>query len=519
MTRLVASVFVESAADLDAMASRAWSQGADAIELRIDALEGDPSEIATFLRRHPDRTWVVTCRGDAEGGQFSGTMSDRVARLIAATRETGAFVDFEFADFQRSDNIRQKVILAATSGNENERLILSSHHFDGPPSDVGDIYRQMRSSRDGAIAKIAYKADHTVDTFPALDLIREHGDKTVAIAMGEAGLWTRVLAKKLGAFATYASIGGEAETAPGQLEVCELTNLYRWAKINADTKVFGVVGDPVGHSLSPMLFNHWLTNQGIDAVYLPLRVGAGDDGFARFLDECAKRPWLDIGGLSVTIPHKEAALSWVGDKTDAVSRRVGSANTIRFQNGIVTGHNTDCHAAVESLADALGSDRANLAGVSVDVLGAGGAARAILQGLSEHGCEMTIYGRDRAKVATLAEAFSCKGATWDDRLNCEGDILVNTTPIGMWPVVDESPMPLESLVGSRSCRLVFDLIYRPAKTKLLRDAASMGCKTLNGLDMFIRQAAMQFELWFDRRPDVESGRALLQQHLDAETQS
>lgn len=516
MTRLVASVFVESVAELDALALNAWSQGAGAIELRIDTFEGDPSDIAAYLCRHRGRMWIVTCRSDAEGGHFSGATTDRVARLIAATRETGAFVDFELADFKRSDNIAQKVILAATDSEGNERLILSSHYFDGGINDLDTIYRETRETRHGVMVKIAHKVDHIVESFPALDLMREQGGKSVAIAMGEAGLWTRVLAKKLGAFATYASVGGEAETAPGQLSVSELVNLYRWANIDSDTKVFGVVGDPVAHSLSPKLFNYWFEQAGINAVYLPLRVGAGEDGLARFLDECTKRSWLDLGGLSVTIPHKGAALTWACGGADSLSKSIGSVNTLAFLDGAVKGHNTDCYAAIGSLASALGGAATGLTGTSVDVLGAGGAARALLHGLNEHGCKVTLYGRDREKVAALAGEFSCASATWEDRLNRKGEVLINTTPIGMWPAVDESPMPADALA---ECGLVFDLIYRPMQTKLLREAAPVGCETLNGLDMFLRQAVTQFELWFQRTPDVEGGRALLQTHFDGEARA
>ncbi len=516
MTRLVVSVFVESIADLDAVATRAWLVGADAIELRIDSFDGDPGEIASFLQRHPDRAWVVTCRGEAEGGEFSGDTADRVARLIAATRETAACVDFEYADFQRSDNIRQKVALAATDKGGDVRLILSAHYFDGVPDNLGAIHREIRAAREGAIAKVAYKANNIVDTFSALDLMREQGADSISIAMGEPGMWTRVLSKKLGAFATYASLGSETETAPGQVSVSELVNVFRWSKIKPDTKVFGVVGDPVGHSLSPKLFNYWFECAGIDAVYVPLRVGARDDGLARFLNECTKRPWLDLGGLSVTIPHKEVAFSFVGGDADSLSRSLGSVNTLTFRDGEVKGYNTDCNAAINSLIGALGGDAKALAGASVDVLGAGGVARAILHGLIEHGCKVTLYGRDEEKVRTLADEFGCSPSPWDDRSARKGDILVNTTPIGMWPIVDDSPMPAELLAG---CRLVFDLIYRPAETRLLREAALMGCKTLNGLDMFIRQAATQFELWFEKSPEISGGLALLQSHLNAETHS
>jgi len=516
MTHLVASIFVETVAELEGQTRKAWSQGADAIELRIDRFEGDTGAVATFLNAHRDRTWIVTCRSDAEGGHFSGDTADRVARLIATTRETGAWVDFEFEDFLRSDNIRQKVVLAATGQNNVERLILSAHDFHGQGNDPGAQFRRMRASRDGAIIKIAQRATHIVDSFAVLDLMREQGRDVVAIAMDEAGLWTRVLAKKFGSFATYASIGSGNQTASGQLRVRELGSLYRWASIDSDTAVFGVVGDPVSHSFSPALFNHWFGQHGINAVYLPLRVNAGREGFVRFVSECLNRPWLCVEGLSVTIPHKQSALSWAGDNVDAASKSIGSANTLTFGDNVVRAYNTDCAAAMDSLEKAMKLISLDLEGASVDVLGAGGASRAILYGLAKRNCRVTLYGRDPGKVAGLAEEFSCVGASWDERSKRRGMVLINTTPVGMWPEVNRSPMPTGSLGG---CRLVFDLIYRPIETQLLREAASVGCATLSGLDMFLRQASGQFAIWFDRTPDIESARRLLRSLLAKEANS
>jgi 3-dehydroquinate dehydratase/shikimate dehydrogenase len=262
--------------------------------------------------------------------------------------------------------------------------------------------------------------------------------------------------------------------------------------------------------MSPLLFNRWFADAGINSVYLPMRVGAKGDGLAHFLDGCVDRPWLDVGGFSVTIPHKVAACAWVGEGADSLSQRIGAINTLVFEGDRPTGYNTDCYAAITSMCDALRCDRSDLAGLTVDVLGPGGAARAIVEGLREIGCRVTVYGRTPQRTQQFAEECEATAAAWEDRGQRRSDVLINCTPVGMWPKVNESPMPADSLSG---CRLVFDLIYRPLETILLNDAAMAGCTTLNGLDMFVRQAAMQFELWTSRTPDLQQARDLVTREI------
>lgn len=504
MTLLVTSILVESVGDLASRAAQAWSGGAGAVEVRMDAFDGDPGTLADYLKAHTDRTWIVTCRSAEEGGCFRGDTMERVSRLIAAARGTGAYVDFELADWRRSDNIRQKVGLAAADGL-SQRLILSSHDFERRPEKLDAIVHEMIDAQR-AVAKVAYRGAHILDSFAALDVMRKHGSTVIAVCMGEEGLWTRVLAKKLNAFASFCSLAAEEATAPGQGMLEEMIELYRWKDIDQSTKVYGLVGDPIAHSMSPLLFNRWFADAEINAVYLPMLVGANGEGLARFLDGCMKRPWLDVGGFSVTIPHKFAARQWVGDGADHLSQGIGAINTLVFKGDRPTGYNTDCYAAIASMCGALRCDRSDLAGLTVDVLGSGGAARAVVEGLRDFGCSVTVYGRSPQRTQLFVKECGVTAAAWEDRVKRCGEVLVNCTPVGMWPKVNESPMPADSLEG---CRLVFDLIYRPLQTQLLQDATTAGCVTLNGLDVFVRQAAMQFELWTGRAPDLQQARDLV----------
>jgi len=511
LTLLVASLFAESFEQIAAASRRAFDDGADAVELRIDSFEGDPPAIASLVRAQPARTWIVTCRSAEEGGQFRGDTMERVSRLLAAARGTNAYVDFEFADWQRSANIRQKVLLAAAASDGSHRLILSHHDFRQKPIDLDSRVAAMLAVPEAAVVKIVYRGRTAADSFAALDLMYTHMSRIIAIDMGESGLSTRVLAKKFGAFATFASLDADAKTAPGQTTVREMRIRFGWDRIRASTRVFGVIGDPVTHSMSPTLFNYWFQQGGEDAVYVPIRIGREPGEPERFLEGVRTRTHLGVRGLSVTLPHKSVVRGWLGGGADWLAQRIGAVNTVSVRGGEVSGFNTDCYAAVSSLAGALGGATTDLGGVSVDVLGAGGAAQAVVAGLADLGCRVCVFARRPDATAFGGAGFEVRG--WDERVDARADILINCTPIGMRPRVEESPMPAESLRGRR---LVFDLIYNPLETRLLREARSAGCLTLNGLDMFLRQAATQFELWVGRSPDQETAMARLSAELDRE---
>ncbi len=511
MALLIASVSESDPTQMIRAADAAWADGAEAVELRIDALGGNLAPIADHLRANPDRQWIITCRSAEEGGRFNGTATEKAARLRQVASDTRACVDIELAEWEQHPQLRE-IVSAPEESSDRLRLILSAHRFDGPPEQPTNLIDRMLAV-PGAVAKLAFTAGDAMDGLIATDLMQQYGRRVIAVAMGDDGLWTRILAKKLGAFGTFCSPAPDTATAPGQLSLTDMLGRFRWKRLDWETRVFGLIGNPVSHSLSPILFNHWFDQFGINAVYIPLHIGRDSDRVGRFLDACAQRPWLEMGGFSVTVPHKEAVLRRLGDSADYLARSIGAVNTVCIQDGEAVGYNTDCYAAVDSLATAIGCDRADFPGISVDVLGAGGAARAIVAGLREFGCPVTVYARTPEKAAALADTFTCSSAQWEDRPRRQGMVLINTTPIGMWPETDASPMPPDALAG---CRLVFDMIYRPNKTRLLLDAEAVGCKTLNGLDMFVRQATMQFALWTGRTPDRGEAFAFLESEISGD---
>ena len=499
MTLLVASITACDLVTLKERADQAWAGGSDAVEIRIDTFGGSLSELASYLRTNNDRIWIVTCRSVAEGGHFTGSVDESISRLADAVCGSDALVDFEWSSWQQPGITKQALLSAARrQDGKPSDVILSWHHLEGVPPDLDDMVDRMTKDDDAHAVKIAFAGRDACDSFCALDLLHRWGRRLIAVCMGDVGLASRVLSGKLGAFATYCALSEGSQTAPGQPTLEEMTDCYRFHKIDASTQVFGLVGDPVKHSLSPVLFNRWFAQEGVNAVYVPFLVNGESGAIERFLDGCLASDWLGIGGMSVTMPHKETLLRWLGDRADQKSKIIGAVNTLVFKDQEVTGYNTDCQAAVASMLDALGCERGDLAGVCVDVLGAGGSARAVLAGLQELGCRVTLFGRRADVVTKLADTFGACPMSWQDRTHRSGDVLINCTSLGMTPALDESPMPADALKG---CKLVFDVVYNPLETRLLKDAKACGAIPLGGLDMFIRQALMQLELWTGRKPD------------------
>jgi len=457
----------------------ARAAGADAVECRLDYLRPAPSEddLRALLAGAPLPV-IVTNRPVDEGGRFEGTEADRLATLAAAARIGGDFVDVE--------------LTVGRAERPQAATILSHHDFRAVPADLDRIAADMDAS-PAAVNKIAFASAGPEDAFRAFDVIRACNKPTIALAMGQAGVASRILAKKFGAFGTFAALQRGAESAPGQPTLGEFRDLYRWDAIGAETAVCGVIGCPVGHSMSPAIHNAAFGAAGVDAVYVPLLIEPWAENFNGFMDAMLERPWLDWRGLSVTIPHKENALAYVGaDNCDPLAVEIGAVNTVTVaRDGSLRGDNTDYAAAIDALCDCMGIAREDLAGRSVAVLGAGGAARAIVAALAHYRAEVTIYNRTVSRGETLAHEFACRAAGRDALTGLDAEIVINCTPIGMHPNIDASPLnALPPCV-----KVVFDTIYNPVGTRLLAAARAAGARTVSGLDMFVNQAVAQFEIW------------------------
>lgn len=454
----------------------------DILELRIDRWEGGRDELRNCLQGLPAGRWILTCRHPDEGGAYRGNDADRLALLATAAQIPGGTVDVEWAhlpellDYLNQHNIRRQA-----------KLLASAHNFSGPFDQPNQLHRSMAEHPDVDIIKIVWQAHRPQCNFDALRLWQQAGKPTAAFAMGEMGLPSRLLAKKYGAFATYASMQTDTPTAPGQPSVSTVLTNYRWNHIGPATKVYGVIGDPVRHSLSPILFNHLFQQRNIDAFYIPWLIPNTENALHDFLDgvDAFDANGDYISGFSVTIPHKEAAFALAAPASEP-TKRAHAANTLMRTPDGWHCINTD----IAGLIGALERSRSIQFPCRAAILGAGGAARAAVVGLMDRNCDVTIYNRSPQRARQLASEFHCAAKPWDHLQNADYNLLVNTTSVGMWPHVDESPMPS---TAHRPGTTVMDMIYRPLNTKLLSDARSAGCNIVSGLDMFVTQAIEQYK--------------------------
>ena len=459
-----------------AAARAAAAEVADLVELRMDyAPDVDLREI---LADRPSPA-IVTCRPTREGGLFQGPEERRLALLQKAVDLGAEYVDVELDSVHR---IRR---------GGRTKLIVSYHNFEETPSDIARIHKQIVAA--GAdVAKVTCMARDISDNLRMFDLLRSgEPGKTIALCMGELGLISRILGKKFGNFLTFASLATGKESAPGQLSAADLIRLYRYRKIGPETAIYGVIANPVAHSMSPAVLNAAFDAAGLDAVYAPFKVEGNAAGFVHAFRD------LDVRGYSVTIPHKQDVIPAM-DELEEIVRQVGALNTVANRDGKLFGTNTDVPAALRALEDSLqagprtGGSESALKGKKVLLLGAGGAARALAFGLMGRGARVMIANRTHERGVKLAEEMGCECCRLSEIASREADILVNTTSVGMHPDVDASPVPRAAL---RRGMLVFDAVYNPPETRLLREAREAGCKTVGGVAWFINQAAAQFELW------------------------
>jgi 3-dehydroquinate dehydratase/shikimate dehydrogenase len=336
----------------------------------------------------------------------------------------------------------------------------------------------MRATGAGTI-KVAVMARRLSDSLSLRDVAGADGD-AIVIGMGDAGLPTRLLAQRFGSKWTYAGHG----VAPGQIPAERMCELFRYRSVGAATRLFGVVSPHAVHSLSPLMHNAAFAAAGIDAVYVPLAAADFSD-FLAFADS------LGIEGASVTIPYKLDALA-AATSADSRTRSIGAANTLRRTANGWEATNTDVEGFLAPLREAY---QASLRGARAAVLGAGGAARAVIVGLRSEGATVTLHARRREQATEVAAALGAVAGEWPPPSD-GWDILVNTTPLGGTTRRDESPLPEGPFRG----RLVYDLTYGANESRLVRDAREAGCRTVDGLPMLVAQAERQFAWWTGHAP-------------------
>lgn len=461
----------------------AAKRGARLIELRLDFLARSP-DFQRLLANKPCPL-IATIRRPQDGGRWSGTEEERRMLLRQAIVAGFDWVDLETDvadDIPRFKNVQR---------------IVSYHNLDEVPADLETIHDKM-CRQDADLVKIAATAQRPEDNIRILNLLHKPAKPTVAMCMGDMGMPSRVLSARLGTPFTYGVFNKERGVAPGIPSFEDLKKVYRYEEINSDTAVYGVIGDPVGHSLSPLIHNRAFRALGLNAVYLPFRVPRGE--LAAFLTAFDS---VSVRGYSVTIPHKEGAAALAQEKDRAVELTSAANTLIRGPNGWAA-FNTDTTAALESLRANLppaADDTApSLAARTFLILGAGGAARALAHALSREGSALTITNRTPERAQKLAAEVSCRYVEWVARHNVLCDTVINCTSVGMHPNVDESPLHHSFF---KPGLMVFDAVYIPETTLLVKEARARGCHVLTGVDMFVRQAAWQFKLFTGREAPLE----------------
>ncbi|MEP7116092.1 MAG: type I 3-dehydroquinate dehydratase [Acidobacteriota bacterium] len=435
--------------------------GADLVELRLDGIRD--LDVAGALAGRPTGV-VVTCRPTRQGGRYGGDEQAREAILEQAWDLGAEFVDVE--DGAAEELVRR---------THGQRIVRSHHDFAGLPSDAAERLRSLLSS-GAQVAKLAVVTRRLSDVATLAALAQGAGGRAVVIGMGPCGAASRILAARLGSPWTYAGDG----VAPGQLSLARMRDEFHVGAITPTTAVYGLVGNPIEHSLSPAMHNAAFRAAGLDAVYVPLP--AAD--FADFETFAAA---FDVRGVSVTAPYKLDAfrISCGADEGTGL----GAVNTLRRSDAGWDGRNTDIEGFLAPLTGrALSTAR-------VAVLGAGGAARGVAAGLTGVGAAVTLHARREGSARATAEACGVAAGPWPPA--DDWDILVNATPVGTSPRDAETPI---ELIGSLAGRLVYDLVYNPPETALLRRARALGADVLGGLPMLVAQAAAQFHWWTGHRP-------------------
>jgi 3-dehydroquinate dehydratase/shikimate dehydrogenase len=451
-------------------------QGAELVELRLDYISSRVN-IHRLLKDRPCPA-VITVRREQDGGKYTGDEEARLKLLREAIVNGVEYVDLE-------DDVAGKIPRYGKT-----KRIVSHHNFRNTPENLRELHSHMKAL-DADIVKIATMANQPHDNLRVLEMMQESDTPTIGMCMGDIGTPSRILGPKFGAPFTYATFHHERALAPGQLSYEQMVNIFRHNNLKPETAVYGVVADPVGHSLSPQIHNAAFGAEGIDAIYVPFRVPF--DTLGQFVEDV---PRLGIRGLSVTIPHKEAIAKFL-TKVDPAVKGIGAVNTVLFKDDQVLGYNTDYKAAMDCLEHVLGGavvpgKPSSLENKRVLVLGAGGVARAVMYGLQRRGAKTTIASRTKSRAQFLADAFGARCVDWQARHIADTEVIVNCTPVGMHPNVDETPFNKSHL---KPAMIVFDTVYNPESTLLLKEARSHGCRVVTGVEMFIRQAALQFLLF------------------------
>ena len=474
LPRVCLALSGDSAEDMLAIAE-SMARDNPFIEFRLDYLKQPLAalpNIHRFLETHQYVTAIGTCRRADNGGKFKGSLASQLDVLAKAQAAGCQIVDLEL---QSALKAKPEAVARLRS---RAGLIVSFHDFHATRKLEETLEKMLKIPAD--FYKVVTTATTLSDNVAMMKFLQTQSDKhaLIGLCMGEQGIISRVLSVRAGSVFTFGAVNADLKTAPGQVSAGDLHGTYRIDQVDAATRIYGVAGDPIGHSLSPVIMNTALRRENVNAVYLPLHAKTLKD-----LIHCARE--IPLHGLSITMPYKQAILPYL-DNTDAHTAKIGACNTVvRGQEGKLYGFNTDIAGIVRPLEQRLAIE-----GAKVLVLGAGGAARAAVFGLKERGAEVWIWNRTSAKGQKLARQAKAHSIPRAGLGKIVFDAIVNATPVGMGNTRD-CPLKDEEI----QARVVFDMVYDPVETRLLQVARAKGIAVIPGIEMFVQQAARQFEIW------------------------
>jgi 3-dehydroquinate dehydratase / shikimate dehydrogenase len=445
------------------------------LEFRLDYLSQPAAglpKLKNFLEMHPEATVIATCRRAVNGGKFRGSAAAQLSVLLKAADSGFQLVDLEL----QSVKTLKPPELQELSNRVG--LIISHHNFRNSKK-LEEPFEEM-SKYPADFYKVVSTATNLYDNVVMMKFLEANSGKRemVGLCMGEQGIISRVLGVRAGSIFTFGAASRGEETAPGQATASELRDTYRIESVDAATQVYGVAGDPVEHSLSPVMMNAAFRREAVNAVYLALHAKSLKDLLA-----CVQN--IPIRGLSITMPYKQEIVEEL-ENSDPLTRQIGACNTVvRSLDGKLYGFNTDVAGVVTPL-----EQRLHLTGARVLLIGAGGVARAAAFGLKAKGAEVFITNRTPEKGQTLARQAKVKHLKRAEIAKQSFDVIINATPVGMG---NHKQSPLEE--KELNTKYVFDLVYVPAETRLVKMARAKGIQVIPGLEMFVQQGARQFEIW------------------------
>jgi 3-dehydroquinate dehydratase / shikimate dehydrogenase len=454
------------------------------IEFRLDYLSKPAlalPKIKEFREYHPEALIIATCRRVASGGKFRGSMANEVDILVKAGSQGCHLVDVEL---QTASHLKPADFAKL---RRSANLILSTHDFRATKKLEETFARMKEFPAD--FFKVVSTSNSLYDNVIMMKFLEQHSHahSMIGVCMGEQGIISRVLAVRAGSQFTFAAAIAGEETAPGQIAARTLRDTYRIDQVDAATRCYGVAGDPIAHSLSPVMLNTAFRRENVNGVYLALHAKSLDD-----LLRCIRD--IPIHGLSITMPYKEEIIKHL-HKTDPLTAKIGACNTlVRSQDGKLYGFNTDVSGVVRPL-----EQRMHLQGAKILVLGAGGAARAAVFGLKERGAEVYILNRTPGPAQTLAKQARAKAINKVLLKKMEFDVIINATPVGMEG--NRDPLPLAE--QEFKAKYFFEMVYSPAETRMVKIARARGMHVILGAEMFVQQGARQFEIWTGKPAPVQ----------------